>query len=920
MTSIGLTLRTMTAMLALAAVGLTPTLAQSQTTAPAAATTTDKPKEPQKDPKVEEYEKAVKDLKKYEGNVVLYARKKEILIELPESKLGEILLVQPSFHSGFLADSITAGFPINFGSVSAFKFVRNEETVTFVRPNIQYRWDKENPLALASERSFPEAILGSFRIEASNPEKKVLLVNVTSLFTPGASDIFRIGEMVQMLLGGPYSVDRERSGPELLKSHPENTYVRMFLHFSSPRVPEENPLMALMGMAAPQLEDGRSAPLKVAYNLWWRKPSDYRPRQADPRVGYFTTDYFSVDRFEKQDRVERLINRWNLKKKDPSAKLSEPVKPIVWTIDPSIPAKFRQSTKEGILYWNRAFEALGYKNAVVVQDAPTDGSYDHTDARFNVVRWTMSEDAGYAIALFQTDPFTGEILNASVNMDANMASFSDTEYKFVTTPGAPTMRRSLQIITDEWLNKQFPCQEDAYLWDGEKALAEARMRAYAKKIGREAHACAYAHEKRADAIHGWQALKATTAGRPKIAIDRYINDFVRDVTSHEVGHCMGLRHNFIASRLNSTKDLANDQTVNERGITSSVMEYTPTNSMAILKGSGVFFAPKVGPYDMWAIEYGYMDTGASTVLGDKPVLSRIASNSGSPGNRFMTDENADSFDPYVVRFDMASDGLGYSKANFEIAKRMRNYAIQNLPRSGTSYAERTQMLLMSMQSTFREGRMAIRYIGGTLGSRSFAGDRGAIATLRPVSPEEHREAARLITQYLLQPDSFALPESVLSNMSVDHTYEGVSGWTAPLRQLISSNANALFAQLMSASRINALAENNYKWQANPKAYTIHEHYALILNAVFADLESANLTPLRRDLHRFAVTALMTQASAGPGAVAEDARLLANDWLRRLGSRYKSASTKKSATGMNGTYLRETSAQIDRFLKRSVVGN
>lgn len=895
----------------------------AQTTAPAPQNT-EKKEEPKKDPRTEEYEKAIKDLKKLEGGFTLYQRKKDILLELPESKLNELFLVQAAFHTGPMADGLTAGFPADgFGNIQAFRFERNEDTVLLVRPNLRYRWDPTDPYALASERSFPPAILQTFRIENTNPDKKLLLVNIGNLFY---GDSFRLNEMIAGMLGGPYGLERDKSGPEFVKSYPDNTVVRMKLHYFNPRPGDGNPLAALLGLGGGnQLEDDRSAPIKVTYNMWWRKKSDYMPRQFDPRVGYFTTDYFNISRFSQEDRTERLINRWNLKKKDPKAAVSEPVKPIVWVIDDSIPPQFRQATKDGILFWNQAFEKLGYKNAVQVIDKPNDPDWDHADGRYNVARWTMSEDAGYAIALFRTDPFTGEILNASVNFDANMAFYATQEYTKMLTPAADQLSmvdRALKVLTKKFDHEHDGCCPSAFIWDGNAALQAQKRQQLASQLGWRTFGCNYSTQKAEHAGAAWQGLLAVTGGRPKISQAEYLNEFIRDVTSHEIGHTMGLRHNFISSKQHTTEQLADAARVREQGITTSVMEYTPVNTMAVLKGSGVFYAPKLGTYDLHAIRYGYMDIpGATSPVGEKHMLSRVASLGGQPQYRWMTDENADTFDPNVVRFDMAKDQLNYSMKNIELARKTINYAITKMPENGKSYADRTNMLLTMLGRLFREGSLTARFVGGLNGSKNFRGDVGESPTLRPVSANEQRAAVRLIAGQLLSPDAFTLPANVKLNMTMDHNEPMVGGWTAPLRQTIASRQAGLLASLMSNATIQRVAENQYKWSGAPGAYTMDEHYATLMGAVFREIGTSRSIPdLRRDLQRFAVNALIIQSGAPANAVQEDARMLATDTLRRLSARYGEASKQSGLNGMTAVYLRDTKATIDRFLNRTAVGN
>lgn len=878
-----------------------------------------KKEEPKKDPKTEEYEKAVKDLKRFEGNFTLYQRKKEILLELPESKLGKLFLIQAACNTGFMGDGLQAGFPVGGNTIDVFRFEKNEDSVWLFKPNTNFRWESGDPLAVASARSFPEAILGSFRIEATNVEKKLLLVNITNLFY---GDFLLLSDMIQMMVG-PYGLDREKSGPESIKVFPENDVVRMKLHYFNPRPQGPNPLMAAMGLGAgTQLEDERSIPFKVTYNFWWREDTGYMPRQADPRVGYFTQDFYNVARFSQDDRTERFVLRWNLKKKDPKAAISEPVKPIVWFIDNSVPEIYREACKEGILYWNRAFEALGYKNAVVVKDAPKDDpEWDHADGRHNVLRWAMSPDASYAIALFRNDPFTGQILSASVNFDAGMPQFGFWEHEKVVVPATSHITdRAIDILTRAHEAKlPSACKPEDYLWDGERAVAQAEIASKMARFGWRSNYCNYAREKLESAATGWAAL--TAGGKLAISSTRYAQDFVRDVVSHEIGHCFGLRHNFIASMRNTTAELADDTLLKNRSVTSSVMDYTPVNVQAILKGNGVFFAPRIGEYDMWAIKYGYMDVpGAATPAGERFALAKVAALSGLPENRYMSDENADGWDPAVVRFDLAKDPLNYSQRMLDAVSNIEHYAINELPKAGQSYSKRTTLLKLVLQRTFREGRSMARFVGGINASKSYAGDSGASSTLRPVSAADQRRALQIIANRCFSYNAFNWPESVMMNLAEDPNSDLFSSWNAPIRQIVSQSQIALYATLMSDATLRRIVENQYKWKSNPSAYRLDEHFSTLLGAAFSEVgtgkpSSAN----RRDLQRFAVQALIVQAGAPSNAVHEDVRMLANDSLRRLQARFASAAKKGGVDGMTAVFYRDTAANIGRFLNRTATG-
>jgi hypothetical protein len=874
----------------------------------------EKKEEPKQDPKAAEYEKAVKDLKKLDGNLTLYQRKKDILLELPESKLGKILLFQASFHSGVMGDGITAGFPVGDFAISAFRFDKVDESIWMVRPNIAYRWQKDDPLAAASAHSFPEAILGSFRIEQTHPAKKLFLINVTQLFY---GDMLRLGEGVSTMLGGPYQLDREKSGPDYVKSFPDNANVRMNLHFYSPRGGEANPILAMLGLGAEnQLEDSRSAPLKVTYNLWWRRESAYMPRLADPRVGFFTTDHYSLARFLEDDRQERYIFRFHLEKKDSGAKLSEPVKPIVWYIDNSVPVQYRDAMRNGILYWNKAFEAVGYKNALEVRNAPeNDPDWDHADGRRNVLRWTMSPGSAYAIALARTDPFTGEVLNASVNFDAGMLALAFKEQERFTGPGSGSHKRAIEVLASQ-PEAQHGVTTEAYLWDGPLALYRKEMRTKLGSLGWSAYDCTFAHGKAESAAFAWTALGASGKN---ISKDGYAKAFLTEIAAHEVGHTLGLRHNFIASTRLTTAQLADDSLTGRIGNTSSVMDYSPVNIMAVLTPAKHFFSNTIGEYDLWAIKYGYDQfPGAKTPAGESPYLARIASESGKPGLRYMSDEQADSFDPYAIRFDHAKDPVTYSAKVLQAAENIKQYAIKNLPRHGENYAVRTQMILSALTRAFREGRFAARFVGGMAGSKSFKGDLGQGPALQPVSAAEQRQAVQLIAKYCLSANAFVLPQDVMLNLQQDYSDGSANGWTAPLRELIGTNQQMMYAQLMSAATTKRIAENAYKL-GGKNAYNMDEHFSILLGAVFSEVgANKDISALRRDLQRFAINGLMVQAGASQGGVSEDVRMLASDSLRRLSARFGAqlASAGK-LEALTRIHLRDSKETMDRFLERQM---
>lgn len=873
---------------------------------------------PKRDQRAIDYERAIKDLVKHEGAFTIYERRREVLLEIPEEKLGKLFYVQAAFHHGFSQDPVQAGSPLGGQAVDVYRFDRKGDELWLVRPNLRYRWTKDDPFAIAAERSMPEAILADFRVEQYNPETKRVLINATPLFN---GELNFLGMLVTILGGSQYSLDRDKSGIDRVIQGGDITTVRMNYHFFSPRPGmggAENPLAALLGGFNNQAEDQRSLPLKMTWTLQFRpEASTYMPRVADPRVGYFTQDYWALDRFFRMDRTQRFINRWHLEKKDPKAAISEPVKPIVWTIDHSIPERWRPAVRDGILRWNRAFEALGFRNAIQVVDAPKDDpNYDHADGRRNVVRFTMTEDSGYAIALFRTDPFTGQILNASVTLDANFVNYINAEYLGSTIPSATGMPMKLDLARQSLTRRQANVPAPKELLLGLEQRRNAQADEVMRRLGWTPFFCSVGREHMMNASMNFVKMRAAGLN---ISGQKYVESYLADVVAHEVGHCLGLRHNFVSSTNLTTAQLGDAACCDEHGVAASVMEYTPTNVMAILNNMpNALHNRSIGVYDMHAIRYGYMDIAADTPDGERYALSQVARRGGEKGLGFMTDEDADGVDPYVVRFDLAKDPLNYKDREIFAARKARRWAVTTLPRVGESYTERNMIILRTLLLQFRESMAATTFVTGVVGNRNFRGDVNERPTLRPVEPAVARQAMQMISREALSVTSVDVPDAVLQTMSLDYNTGEGNQFTAPLRSVLSFNQQMILAQLLSVNAMEAVLENSFKMPNDRNAYTIDEHVGMVTGAVFSEIgQNRRISSLRRELQSFALEAMITQASAS--GISAEIRRVAEDGIQRVKSsvdrQLKSTAALDTASI---SHLSSMSRAIQRYQNRMMV--
>lgn len=848
--------------------------------------------DPQKEiqEKIKKYEEAIKDAQKYEGPFTVFQKEDQVLFELKPDQLGKYFFLQATLRTGADPMIVQAGMPLgnmDFG-VDAFRFEKRlKDEVWLFYPNYRFRWSKDDPFAVAAERSFPEAVLDSYKIVAEHPETKTMLIDVSDMFR---GELFQLQQLIAMALGRPYMLDRKKSKVEEIKAFPKNLVFRTQLYYTSAGGPSQglNALAALLGLGGgDHLADSRSLPLGITYNIYMVEDTGYMPRLADPRIGYFTTDYHSLDRFMNEDKTERLIARWDIRKKDPKAEVSEPVAPIVWYIDNSVPEKWRQACADGILRWNKAFEAIGIKNAIEVRFKPKDADWDHADMRYNVLRFAQSEGAGYAIALLRTNPFTGQIVNASITVDSSIVSFGGLEWKWLTQPG-----KDAAVTAFSRLVRSERTSQPTF-----RPLLGGRVNCELAPLAVE------------NAAFGWTAL--TTLFAPKISINRdeYIAEFLRDIVAHEMGHCLGLRHNFIASTELSLKQLADERVTAEKGISSSVMDYVPVNLAAVVNGGGHYYSRTIGAYDMLAIKYGYADVPGVDPIEQRSYLMRIASQAAVPGHLYMTDENADTWDPYVTRFDLGSNPVDASELGTRLAKRLMMTAPKRLPEQGKPYSDLTRGVMVGVNFTVRQCMNAARFVGGIAGRRNFKGDPGEQPTLKPVDPNLQRQAINLIAREAFSEDAFPIPEDVLVRLSADPnspTYDNM-----PIKDVISSAQLMLLSMLWGADTVDRVANNEYKTRSDPNRFTLGELYGTVVGKVFSEVGTGRpIGILRRDLQRFAVEALSTQALAPAGAIQEDARMIAWSTLERLHKRFSSATSSDQTTRM---HLQDMARRIKRVL-------
>lgn len=842
--------------------------------------------EPKKEKDIDE---TVKDFEKLDGLFTLYRKRESnrdtIYLELREDQLDRLFLLQATAATGNSRE-VVSGTPIND---LVLKFSQIDERIMLVRPNLGFRAEPGTPTARALERSFADSYLEAFKIEARQESRKSLLINVSDLFR---GDIAQINAMMAggggplaALLGGGggFSPDRDKTFIVAMKAFPENIFVQT--SYSYNKAGSAMSLADLLGGGSVQA-DPRNVVFRVNYNVSMLPDSGYVPRRFDARVGYFTEDYQDFSKPAQFDNKVRNILRWRLEKKDPNATLSEPRKPIVFWLDNAIPVEYRDAVKEGILLWNRAFEQAGFKNAVVVQQMPDDADWDPSDMRYNVVRWVLSPADAYAVAWFRSNPVTGEILNASILVDANMVRFTQRELDAIVEPNA--------LFTP-------PKTASQHIHDPRR--------------------CSLQHEIQHQAAFGKLALEMVAGN---VDAKEFMHSFIRHVVCHEMGHILGLRHNFVSSTQLTFEQMGDAKRVREKGTAASVMEYTPFN-LAALKKPGVDYWPAgVGDYDVWAIQYGYMDTRARKPEDEVETLKRIAALCNKNGHAYQSDETADSIDPRITRFDLAANPLDYWAKMLDVTRYMGKTIGQRLPRHGESFWNLTRDFNSIISMMGRAASQCTRFIGASHLNANFKGDPGQKPPIVPANAADQKRALDLLNQFVFSQDAFNFPKETYQNFGLnpnaDLLESVLSGTTDfPVLDQFSGIQIGALNTLYRPDVLRRVVNNEFKSPTPQLRLTTL--FDSVRASVWSELGSgSNTTALRRRLQRAHLDRLIAMVVNLNDASPAEAKMLAWHQLGILKGQIAQASKSKTLDEYSKVHLAESAMRVQRALDaRQTIG-
>ena len=827
----------------------------------------------------------VKDAKRSDGLFPLWQKDDKVWIEIAEADLNQPFFLAPKIKTGI-------GERYFFGGLLGFEdgiveFRRIHNQIQLLWRNTEFVARPGSPEAFAVAAAYSPSLIASAPVQSQpHPQRGTVLVDAGTLFV---ADLMGTGAALQRTYRQGYSFDARNSSIGALRNSPQATTIEVLNHFatavvSPPQVAQPGAMVPSVPRSVP---DARSLFVTMHYTLARLPEQPLRPRLADARIGHFTTTVFDFGDDLARSPRQRYVSRWRLEKQDPDATLSEPVKPIVFWLDRTIPHKYRAAVTAGVLEWNKAFEAIGFKNALRVEVQPADADFDTLDHGRAAIRWmTNSQPAFGGIGQRHIDPRTGEILHAGIaleSLDARNVRAVRSQAMVVASPG-------------------------------------------------HAHgaACEFADHAGEQLAYALELLDARGEIDPDSPeAQKWVEDYVRQVTLHEVGHTLGLRHNFRASRAYTDAQLADPAFTAAHGTTASVMEYMPINLNAPHERRalhGVPFTTALGPYDYWAIEYAYRPFDAAE---ESAALARIAARSAEPLLAFGTDEDTSlGVDPEVLQLDLGSDVVAFARKRLAIAQDMlRRQEVREL-RADQGYAVLRRSVVYAVNDVGRASSMLARQIGGVRTLRDAPGS--GRDPLQPLPAAQQREALALITTELLAADSLRISPALQRRLAPDFQVrrdavdagDGAGTDYSISTQVLDVQRSLLAALMSDGVAVRLLDSAQKAGPGDAAALTVAELYASLAQAVWSEIDSGakvtDIAPRRRELQREHVNRVSTLLLRPQSLSRADARSLLRAQARTLAKKIDSASRRAGLTPETRAHLQDSADTLTQALAAQMV--
>jgi hypothetical protein len=938
---------------------------------------------------------AVNDQKNPKGLFTLWKKDKDaqLLGELPKNFMGKNYFIALTVSSGDKYAGLQSGDWV-------VQWRRYGDRLALIAPNLEIRATGDAESKASVKRLFTDRVLLDVPILALGPTGGPV-IDLDSLLIGNASRFF---------------------GPSVRISNSRITKL------ASAKVFPGNVEIAFEIVGG----TGRLQTIHYSFSEVPSVTAGYKPREADERVGYFTTSFSDLSRYEDDDTRVRFINRWKLQKRDPSLQLSPPKEPIRFYVEHTAPVRYRRWIKAGVDYWNKAFEKVGLIDAIVIeyQDAQSGVHMekDPEDVRYNFIRW-LNNDVGTAIGPSRVHPSTGEILDADIILTDGWIRHFNYNYEDLMPKLA---MEGMAAETLAWLGKnprwdprvrlapaekanylrsefqrqsqlpmagyQFAQADPALLGDDEfdglyghvsqknglcmaasgrnLDLALARMdwalslmateeaekqkkrkkknqskekeddkkaeeADKDKKDDKDAEADKDDKEKKEEGAEEKKEGSEAVAKKPTAPADPmldgmpewFVGPLLADLVAHEVGHTLGLRHNFKASGLLTLDEINSKDVKGNKTFTASVMDYTPINyRLESGEVQGDYGMIDIGPYDYWAIEYGY--------TSDDKKLASILKRCNEPELQYATDEDTNGPDPLARRYDFSKDPLDYANEQRKLIKLYRERILDKFVKDGDSWAKARRGYELTLSLQTRAMNMMANWIGGAFINRDKKGDPGNRPPVEVVPADQQRAALQFVIDTSFNDDAYGLTPKLLERMSVDKWLDGGSRGamsneaTWPIHDRILGVQASALTLLMNPTTLRRVYDNELRLPADIDTLTLPELLSSINETVWSELEAEcpdgrndrepMISSLRRNLQREHMQRLvdLILGSSDDTAAHKPISNLARMELRALSSKIQGSLDKcgKKMDAYTKAHLTETKERIDRALEAGYTYN
>ena len=730
-----------------------------------------------------------KSCKEYNGLFKFYQSKKDgkSFIEIDTSHIGNEFIYFSYFENGVVDAGVVKG---RYRGSKIIKIDKFFDKIDFTIENTKYYFDEDSPLSKSSKSNINSPIIISEKIISTSPCKTKFLINADNIFLNESFQQVKYSYSPRYKGFKLGNISKQKTRFKEIRNYPENTDVIVNYVYES-KYPTTR--------GGNAITDSRSVSIIVQHSLIKMPDTNYRPRLDDTRVGFFTTQsnhMTSIDQVNYRD----FINRWRLEKKDPDEHLSEPIKPITFWIENTTPIELRNIIKDGVESWNIAFEKAGFKNAIQVKVQPDTADWDAGDIRYNVLRWTSSPNppwGGYGPSF--VNPRTGEILGADIMLEWT-------------------------YITNRIIAKDLFVETETYQHDHNH---------------NNCHAAKY---QQIENFFGKNYIKSFNLSNE--LEEDLVKQSLKRLVLHEVGHTLGLSHNFKGSLLLSNDELNDKNIVNEKGICSSVMEYPAINIVKDTANQGLFFDVNPGVYDIWAIEYGY--STYQTQEQEKQYLSKILSRSIEKELAFANDafdmrSPGKGTDPNAMIYDLSNDPIQHSIDKIKMILKIAENLKENYIKNNDTYEELYRSYRTLLFSYYQSLNIISRQVGGVKVDLAHTKQNSISKPFESVDLKTQKQALNIISNYgfsnkfLLQPDIIPFLQKQRRGFSVSDDPR--------IHELILRYQNRLLDHLLNSNVLKRITNSTlYGNDYNITSYMID-----LRKSIFDSDMSFNISTLRQNL-------------------------------------------------------------------------